>query len=278
MATLISAELEFAADQIVHHCGYPSAVLSGLKPDPRHLENGGFHCSLEDLKAHGNQNDFSNTRADDKGFNPLYGAAGDVSLTKTDMVKACGRVRAVWADRSDPRREYVNAVNCWDGSGDATRFDFDAGVAKYASPDHVWHVHFEIHRRYVRDPKAARAVVSMFAGESKAAWIAREVTNAQGDDMNAAEMTAWASSSAGKTALAAAAGSGVHGQKIGKSATTIGMAFETLLVNAGVDEHAIIGGILAALNPQQIADLVVAAMPADQARRTADELATRLQS
>jgi hypothetical protein len=42
------------------------------------------------------------------------------------------------------------------------------------------------------------------------------------------------------------------------------------------DEAAIVSGVLAGLNPQQIAAAVVAAMPADQARRTADEIAARL--
>lgn len=179
MTTLISDPLRWTADQIVHHLDYPSAVLSGLAPDPRHLADGGFHCSIDDLKAHGNGDDYSNRRANDKGFNPHYGAAFDVSLAKADMIRAYGRVRAVWADPTDPRRVYVNAINCWDGSGDATRFDFDAGVAEYASPDHEWHAHGEFHRRFCCDWTAARAVVSIFAGESKTTWLA----NQQGDDM-----------------------------------------------------------------------------------------------
>lgn len=174
MATLVSDELRWAADQIVNHLDYPSAVLSGIQPDRRHLDGGGFHCSVEDLIAHGNGGDYSNTRANDRGFNPKYGAAFDVSLSKTDMIKAYGRVHTVWADKTDPRRKYVNAINGWDGSGNATRLDLDVGVVKYASSDHQWHNHAEIHRKYVRDVKAARAVVSIYRGESKATWIARE--------------------------------------------------------------------------------------------------------
>jgi hypothetical protein len=174
MATLVSDELEWAVDQIVHHLDYKSAVLSGIKPDPRHLDNGGFHCSIDDLKAHGNGGDYSNTRPSDHGFNPKYGAAFDVSMSKADMIKAYGRIHAVWADHSDPRRRYVNAINCWDGSGDAVRLDFDKNTATRASNDHTWHDHGEVHREYVRDAKALRAVVSIFKGESKAAWIARE--------------------------------------------------------------------------------------------------------
>lgn len=174
MATLISEQLEWAADQIVHHCGYTSAVLSGLLPDSRHLDRGGFHCSIDDLIAHGNGDDYSNTRPADRGFNPHCGAAFDVSLSKPDMIRAYGRVHAVWADRSDPRRKFVNAINGWDGSGDAVRLDFDKNTAERASSDHTWHNHGELHRMYVCDPKAARAVVSIYSGEPKATWIARE--------------------------------------------------------------------------------------------------------
>lgn len=174
MATLISEPMRWMADQVVHQCGYRSAVLSGLSPDSGHLARGGFHCSIDDLYAHGNGADYSNTRPNDHGYNPHYGAAMDVSFAKADMVLAFARVHEVWADHADPRRLYVNAINGWDGGGDATRLDFDAGTAKYASPDHRWHAHAEVHRRFVLDPKATRAVVSIFKGESRQAWTARE--------------------------------------------------------------------------------------------------------
>lgn len=45
-----------------------------------------------------------------------------------------------------------------------------------------------------------------------------------------------------------------------------------------VDEQAIVTGVLAGLNPAEIAKAVTAAMPTDQARRVADELAARLAS
>jgi hypothetical protein len=186
-------------------------------------------------------------------------------------------VHAVWADHSDPRRKYVNAINGWDGSGDAIRLDFDKNVAEYASPDHKWHDHGELHRRYVRDPKAALAVVSIYRGESKAVWIAREEdTSPQGDDMNAAEMTAWATSAAGKVALAGAAGVGVHNQRLGKGDVTIGAALQTVLARSGVDttdEQAIITGVLAGLNADN-----AAAVPEAVAQRVVELFTARLQS
>jgi len=170
----VSQQARDIAGGIIHNCGYKSAVLSGVAGDPAHLERGGYHCSVLELRAHGNQNDYSNTKTADHDQNVAYASAIDISLSSSEMVKAFGRVHAVWLDRTDPRRVFINAINGWDGSGDATRLNFDAGTSEYASPDHKWHNHMEIHRKYILDARAARAVVSIYSGESKTAWYARE--------------------------------------------------------------------------------------------------------
>lgn len=174
MATLISATLRATAHGYVHDCGYPSAILSGIAPDQRHLDRGGYHCSVEDLRRFDNEGDYSNIRPDDHDHNVRYGAGIDISMGPADMRKHYARVYAVWKDHSDPRRRYFNCINTWPGYGDAVRLDFVANIAKRASDDHKWHVHAETRRRWVLDPKAARAQISVFAGESKAAWLARE--------------------------------------------------------------------------------------------------------
>lgn len=174
MATLVSAPIRSIATAAVDDCGYASAVLSGIVPNQRHLDRGGYHCSVEDLRRFGNGNDYSNSRPDDRDHNERYGAAADVSMNTADMKRNYKRVHAVWADKSDPRRKYVNCINTWDGSGDAVRLDFVTGTAKYASPDHKWHIHLEVRRRYLLDDKAARAVISILKGEGKTTWIARE--------------------------------------------------------------------------------------------------------
>lgn len=171
MTTLVSDPIAYVAHEWEDSCGYDSAVLSGIKPDAAHLDRGGYHCSIEDLIAHGNGGDYSNTRPDDKGFNPKYGAAIDMSMSSSDMIKCHNRVRAVWADRTDPRRIYMNAINTWDGSGDAVRLDFYANTERVASADHKWHNHGEMRRRYLLDWTAARAMVSALKGETKEQWI-----------------------------------------------------------------------------------------------------------
>jgi hypothetical protein len=104
--------------------------------------------------------------------------------------------------------------------------------------------------------------------------LAAKIRN-EGDDMTAADLTEWAESAAGKAALAAAAGSGVHGQKIGKSSITMGMAFERLLLADGVDEQAIVAGVLAGL-PGLTPAAIAAAIPPEIASDVADEIAARL--
>jgi hypothetical protein len=157
MATLVSPALRAVADGFVKSAGYLSAVLSGLVPDSRHLSHGGYHCSVDDLRAHGNGGDYSNTRADDRNFNPHNGSAYDVTLSRADMIRSYKRVYAVWKDRSDPRRKYINCINTWPGTGDAVRIDFAANKIGRASDDHKWHVHGEFRRRWNGDMKAPRA-------------------------------------------------------------------------------------------------------------------------
>ncbi len=186
MTTLVSPVMRAIADGYVKSCGYSSAVLSGIVPDSRHLSNGGYHCSVEDLRGHGNQNDYSNIRADDRDFNPKYAAALDVSMSKADMIRHYKRFYAVFKDPADPRRKYFNATNTWPGTGDAVRLDFAANKIGRASDDHRWHTHDELKRRYLLDPKAARAKLSVASGETKAAWIAREETGKAGASTAAA--------------------------------------------------------------------------------------------
>src|SRR5690242_1581486 len=95
-------------------CGYGSAVPSGILPDPSHLKSGGYHCSVLDLRANGNGDDYSNTRPDDRNQNLPNSSACDMSMSNADMAKCYERVYRVWTDHSDPRRIYINVINCYD--------------------------------------------------------------------------------------------------------------------------------------------------------------------
>lgn len=161
-----------------------SAVMAGIVPDKRHLASGGYHVCLVHLKAHGRLGDYSSSRPLDR--TPQVGPSGtgcscayDIAMSRPDMIRTHAGVRKVWLDKSDPRRKFINAINCWDGAGDAVRYNFQTGTSEYASPGHKTHVHGDVPRAYVdpRHPeheKAARAHVSVLTGETRAAWVARE--------------------------------------------------------------------------------------------------------
>lgn len=165
---------------------FRSAVFSGIVPNARHLKNGGYHVCLVHLFAYGNADDYSNRRKLDESAaltkaGREFSCACDVSLSRADMMRLHANVRRVYLDHADPRRRYINAINCWDGSGDAVRYDFQGNTASWASSDHKSHTHADFPRAYVdvhRDAKMAakaqRAWVSVVTGEAKVIWAVRE--------------------------------------------------------------------------------------------------------
>lgn len=150
---------------------YPSAVLSGIIGDARH--DNGYHISIEDNPS----GDYSTTRPDDKappGSWPRDKASAvDMSMNDKDMKLCTQRLLAAWTNRSDPRRKYLNAFNGWLGTGDAQRWDIYANKKSFATSDHKWHVHLEFRRKYVNDPAAMKAVLSILKGESAGAYLRR---------------------------------------------------------------------------------------------------------
>ncbi|MEV1315381.1 hypothetical protein AB0J14_04770 [Micromonospora arborensis] len=282
MATLVSDPIRYIADQWEDHCGYSSAVLSGIVPDSRHLDNGGYHCSVEDLRKYGNSRDYSNTRPDDKDQNVRYGAAVDVSMSPADMKKCHDRVRRVWADKTDPRRRFLNAINAWDGSGDAVRLDFVTGAAGYASPDHKWHNHGEVRRRYLIDMTAAKAIVSALKGESKQQYLSNisptnpptvEAFDVLDSDPKKPIYKDGPSERQAVADLHYAAFRGNPGSSVEQQSLARIEALLTALSGRDfTNEPEIIAGVLGGLNPEAIA----AAIPPTMAKQVANELARRL--
>lgn len=171
MATKSYPEFTNMAKTWAAHNAFPSSALSGIVGDLAHRLRGGFHISRADQP----QTNYSVIRPLDKtGNGPDDAAAGiDMTMSRADMIKCSRSVKIVYSDKQDPRRKYVNAINGWLGDGDATRWDFDANTATYATPDHKWHIHVEIHRKFVRDPAALDAVLSILVGESSADYKKR---------------------------------------------------------------------------------------------------------
>jgi hypothetical protein len=106
-------------------------------------------------------------------------------MNTADIKKCHIRLRNAWKNRAnDPRMKYINAWNGWDGEGDAGRYDVVTGNVGTATPDHKWHIHLEIRRRYVNDMTAMRAILSILAGESATG------TADEDDDMTPDQMAA----------------------------------------------------------------------------------------
>jgi hypothetical protein len=146
---------------------YKSAVLSGIVGDARHQANGGYHISIEDNPS-GN---YSTTRPDDKAppgtWSRSKASAVDMSMNDADMKLCTQRLLAVWNDKTDPRRKYLNAFNGWLGYGDAARWDYYANKKSFATADHKWHIHLEFRRKWIESKAAMTAVLSILKGEPK---------------------------------------------------------------------------------------------------------------
>lgn len=187
MATVAQPHTRAAAAAMVK--GIPGAVLSGIVPDQAHLDDGGYHVSIDDLRRYGNTGDYSNTRTLDKS--PPVTAAGrrnacavDISLPKAQMITVYRNVERVWKTRAtDTRAKYINAINVWDGvdAHDPVRFNFQTGTKTRANRTHTWHYHCDWVRLFVdlgfsRDAaeRAARAMVSTVLGQSHDAWQRQE--------------------------------------------------------------------------------------------------------
>lgn len=165
MATLSTSALNYLADEWEKL--YPSAVLSGIVGDLAHKARGGYHISRQDQGS----SNYSVTRADDKLGPSDRASAIDMTMSTADMTKCHKRIREAWLKRStDPRIKYINAWNGWDGQGDAGRYDVITGSISTATPDHKWHIHLELRRRYVNDMTAMRAILSILKGETLAQY------------------------------------------------------------------------------------------------------------
>lgn len=171
MTTRATPTMEAFAEQWL--ALYPSAKFAGIVGDTTHRRRGGYHISIVDQV---NPDNYSVVRADDKAPPGSWprdcSSAVDMNLGPADMKLCHGRLVAVWRDRAtDPRAKYINGHNGWDGEGSPGRYDWVTGGVFTASADHAWHVHLEWRRRYVNDPRAAEAILSILRGESTEQYV-----------------------------------------------------------------------------------------------------------
>lgn len=146
---------------------YKSAVISGIIGDSAHKARGGYHISREDNPS-GN---YSVTRPDDQYGQRSAASAVDMSMNPADMILCTKRLYVAYKNTKDPRRKYINAFNGWNGSGAPVRYDVYANKSAAASADHKWHEHLSIRRKYVNQPSALDAILSLLKGESVEAYL-----------------------------------------------------------------------------------------------------------
>lgn len=196
MATLSTTSLNWLADQWEN--AYPTAVLSGIVGDLAHKARGGYHISRQDQPS----TNYSVIRADDKpGNGPNDRASAiDMTMSTADIIKTHTRLRNAWKS-NDPRMKYINAWNGWDGEGDAGRYDVVKHTVGTATPDHKWHIHLELRRKYVNDMIAMKAVLSLLKGETLAQYTGNSSIGGS-DDVSAADVITALKSAEGQDLLA----------------------------------------------------------------------------
>lgn len=274
---------------------YPSAVFSGIVGDPAHALRGGYHMSIIDNPA-GN---YSITRKDDAAPPGTWprdcASAVDMNLNLTDMKRCHARLVGVWRNRAnDPRAKYINGHNGWDGNDGPGRYDWVTGAVSSADDGHKWHVHLEWKRRYVNDPAASKAILSILKGETVAQFLGGDMpldTNdlvkiwshdiKNGDGVDPAYVVLNRSADNATAARAEVAAVRTELAKLGAQVAT--MAGKDM-----TDEPSIVAGVLAGLTPDKLAaaiaqagltpEAIAAAVPDEVGQDVIDALVARLQA
>lgn len=164
----------------------PAAVLLGITGDARHVADGGYHISREDLIAAHMTGDYSIQRAADKLGDPANSSAIDIGFGGygVPLVKLVGQ-RMLAAGRAKDRR----VVGCLrefyccgpsDSNSDVIGWDFVADAPATTSDlSHRGHLHMSITREFSNDPAALAGIADVIAG----------IPIAQEDDMTPADWT-----------------------------------------------------------------------------------------
>jgi hypothetical protein len=61
-----------------------------------------------------------------------------------------------------------------DSDREVEGWDYARGRSASSDDSHLWHIHISVHRKYVADKKAMRAILSILKGESTAQWLVAE--------------------------------------------------------------------------------------------------------
>lgn len=147
----------------------PSAVLSGIVGDTTHQEEGGYHISREDQPS---KDDYSIQLAEDREGSSNAAAAVDMNHSPAEMILVTNRLLASAEDAQDPRLNYTREFYGTTNGKSVQGWDTYYGKSATSDNSHLWHVHISFLRKYVNDPVAMAAVLSVIKGQTVAQWQA----------------------------------------------------------------------------------------------------------
>jgi hypothetical protein len=143
----------------------PTSLLGGIYANKR-----GYHNKRENLPS----TDYSVAQfeVDRQGPND-EAAAIDWTFPNaqggnyTTISKYSKRLLAARNDADDSRTKYIREYfGQIDSDSTVEGWDFSKNRASTSDKSHLWHIHISIHRKYVNDPTAMKAILSILEGET----------------------------------------------------------------------------------------------------------------
>jgi hypothetical protein len=147
----------------------PTSKLGGILAYKR-----GYHAPREWLQTHGYTSDYSYTQfAVDREGPADEPSAIDWTFPGTAIAKYAKRLLAAGrAGRGgDPRTLYMREFfGQADIDSEVEGWDFAKNRTSTSDSSHLWHIHISVHRKYVMDPTAMRAILSILSGQPLDEW------------------------------------------------------------------------------------------------------------
>lgn len=164
MTTIAPPELLKAAREIEKI--WPSAVFSGIVGDKAHQSRPSKHNSIEDNPRGSWPVTGDKDAAPPGSWSRQHAVALDISLSRAEQNKIHNHLKKIFADKSDPRREYLAAFNGWDGQGSPGRYNLVTGQVSVTDSSHKFHEHVEGFYKHALNPRFPHALVSIYKLET----------------------------------------------------------------------------------------------------------------
>lgn len=146
-----------------------AATVSGIVGDLAHRLEGGYHISRQDQS----RLNYSVAQYVKDQQGPADAASAvDMTMNQASMILVTKRLARAVAAR-DPR--VFGKIRAFNGTTNGSRairvecYEYGPSRGKsgvyVATPDHLWHVHLEIHRAYVNDWRILKGILDVILGK-----------------------------------------------------------------------------------------------------------------